>query len=528
MIVQRALSTAVSSAVRSIVDAPAAGIGGFNPDDLFLPGNVGGVLTVSMATCYQDAAGAVPVTAVGQWVNSIRATDGTLWDWSGYTDAATYEIDTDGYAHLRSVTGPPSGGWGLAPVGLAPGDWREMSVVVTANGLLANEAGAIAAVGFFTSDGGSPDASGYEMVTSPNVDYAGNTQVFWTDISTYTPVSDVRTTITSGRVRAAGSTLRINAEPDATSPTGYNPLPGPNPIVGVLVSYDSSFYGAVVINRYIDDAELAATIVWSEGLADVDMSPFAPPAPPVFHPLDLFLPGDVGGFYDSRDMSTLFQARTGPTNPVTANNQPVGYIVDLNGQFDLARPIVNQPYTFRDGGLIGVASNTLTTSLVSQNLSGFTEMTFAQSGYVDVVAMRTGDNQLINSFGPFDITLADGAQLFIQIGVTTNRLHVQNQPNGAIAAIANIPNAEFSAPYVCGAVLDFVNPGQFAFLNDLEVTTGSSVQAPSAGFRIGTSVWASGSVAQYWQGISFFINRKLSTTELAQLKAWMRANTPTP
>lgn len=50
-----------------------------------------------------------------------------------------------------------------------------------------------------------------------------------------------------------------------------------------------------------------------------------------FSPLDLFKNGELGGFYDFSDRSSLFQDSAG-TIPVTADSQPVGMIKDKSGR----------------------------------------------------------------------------------------------------------------------------------------------------------------------------------------------------
>lgn len=53
-------------------------------------------------------------------------------------------------------------------------------------------------------------------------------------------------------------------------------------------------------------------------------------APPAFSPAELFSSGQVGGWYDPSDLSTLFQDTAG-TVPVTASGQSVGLIRDKSG-----------------------------------------------------------------------------------------------------------------------------------------------------------------------------------------------------
>ncbi len=53
--------------------------------------------------------------------------------------------------------------------------------------------------------------------------------------------------------------------------------------------------------------------------------------PQTFTPLNLFLAGELGAWYDPSDITTLFQDAAG-TIPVTGTGQPVGLMLDKSGQ----------------------------------------------------------------------------------------------------------------------------------------------------------------------------------------------------
>jgi hypothetical protein len=538
-IVSSPLSSAIDSALHTVIDPWVGGGSGppaFNPDSLFGANDGGGVIAArDTGLClFQDAAGTVPVTAVGQTVLSVRARNRPaflmVWDPVGSTVEATYELDPQGYPAIKA--GPSAtGGWayfrkrdGGLPV-------TSFSIVLSAMGAYRPDQ---TGVGTGWSVMGDADDTfepySYSGVYTTITEDAAEMRLTLADAPTLyeVPIAeniDMRPYVFSSRMSDGDSRFQVNLESAFDYPGPVAPFSTP---VGVdfWVSAGDYWYGGVFITRDLDDEENYDTQVWCGDLAGITLV-----GPKPFYPLDLFLPGDRGLFADPNRISILFQARTGPTNPVTSPGQGVGWIAnEHNSAFSLQRGVANSNYTYAGPGkLVGVASDTLTTQFSTPVFPGVTECTFAQAGFAKLPEMRTGANHAVSSFGPHNLSLADGVQIFVQIGVSTNRMQAQAAVVGSIGAINNIPDSEFDGAYVAGGVYDFAAgaQNQYTFFNDLDVTALGEVLPPTSGFRVGTSIWANANGLPYWNSAMFFIDRKLSSTELAQLKTWMRDNTPT-
>ena len=533
--VRNALAQAISVVVWAIVDAPFVGdsSGGFDPADLFGAGDAGGVFDIErMDLCYQDLNGTVPVTALGQIVLSIRAVNrpSFLIKFNSAFDpvACVYARDPQGYAYLHDTNLAPTASWtvyGMEDVG-EPVSIGEYTCVLSSIGLYESNNDTLGAGSTVVGDTtGAQTPYSYSGVYAVD-DGGGAFDVYGSITIDGAPLVapflgetlDDRPFVFAVRVRDGEQTMQINLEPEVLGVGVQALFPAP---VGmrIWVGARGGWYGGVIISRWLDDTELLDTQNWSAALPGINLSPV------VFHPLDLILPGDVGGLYDPNIITSLFQTRTGPTVPVTADGQPVHYIVNQAGQLDLARPTTASGFTFDNGGIVGIASNTLSSALTTTPVGAMDAVTVVASGYVDVVAMRTGDNNVIESFGPFSVTA--GINVSVTIGAVNNRVAAADAGT-TIGAIPAVPDAQFATPYVVGGVYDYVGLTQTTFFNDIEVTQDIAVAPATTGVRMGTGVFASGAAATYWSGPTFFVNRKLNVVELANLKAWMRANTPTP
>jgi hypothetical protein len=105
-------------------------------------------------------------------------------------------------------------------------------------------------------------------------------------------------------------------------------------------------------------------------------------------------------------------------------------------------------------------------------------------------------------------------------------------PGSSPSANMNIPEAELTSPFVFGYRQDEASPTQYMFFNDTEATptiqySPVTAQASAAEY-LGFAGGDADPPVRVFTGSAFFINRLLSDTELTSLKAWMRANTPTP
>ena len=72
-----------------------------------------------------------------------------------------------------------------------------------------------------------------------------------------------------------------------------------------------------------------------------------------FTPLDLFMGGEEGAWYDPSDLSTLFQDAAG-TTPVTADGDPVGLMLDKSGNVNHAiQSVAASRPVYRTDGAMG-------------------------------------------------------------------------------------------------------------------------------------------------------------------------------
>lgn len=250
-----------------------------------------------------------------------------------------------------------------------------------------------------------------------------------------------------------------------------------------------------------------------------------------FNPLNLFKPGDRGGFYNPNVISSLFQTRAGPTVPVTANNDPVAYIVDQNGQFDLSRTLAGRDFVYFDG-LLGTPSSVgQLVNLTSGNIPGFEQLTLVMSGAIstDLPITANTDNALFleadntNAFGGATIRLDVRASPRIVLGTWV-------PPDQNPTASLNVPDTALVDGFVFGARLDTTSATQYMFFNDLESTptiaySPITAAASAAEFGgIGEEAASMVSIATF----AFFIDRWLTDTELAELKQWILDNAGQP
>jgi hypothetical protein len=339
---------------------------------------------------------------------------------------------------------------------------------------------------------------------------------------------DMRPYVFSSRMSDGDSRFQVNLEPVYEYPGPVTPFGVP---VGVdfWVSPGDYWYGGVFITRDINDIENAETQAWCGNLAGITLVPVAP-----FNPLDLFLPGDQGGFYNTNDINSLFQTRTGPTVPVTANGDPVQFAVSQNGQFALARSLTaaNPGFLYQNGLLEAPIGSAQFASLNSGNVPGFGQVTVVMAGVIDT-PLPVETNITAMGFDVDNTTAFGGANIAILLRSNpTLRLLNWVPPGSSPSVTMAIPEAELTSPFVFGYRQDEASPTQYMFFNDNESTPTLEYAPVTAQASAAEYVGFAGNVTdppvQVFNGSAFFINRLLSDTELAQLKTWMRANTPTP
>lgn len=537
-IISSPLSSAIDVALHPVISprfiSGGAPVPPFNPDSLFGAGDGGGVIDCGdLALCvFQDAAGTVPVTAPGQTVLSVRARNRPtfLMVWDDTSLPVTYELDPQGYPALRAVLGE-NVGWaffrkedGGIPV-------NDFSIVLSAMGLYGPDQVGVGTGWTVAGDaGGTDEPYNYSGVYTVIDGDAAELTINLNDapLGVSVPIAeniDGRPYVFSSRVSDGDSRFQINLEPVSEQVTTVPEAAVP---VGIRfwISPGDYWYGGVFITRDLSDPENYDTQVWCGNLAGITL---APPTP--FDPLDLFQPGDVGGFYNTNDMASLFQTRTGPTVPVTGNGDPVQFAVSQNGQFPLARGLAAQGLTFQDGLLVAPTGNTVA-SLTSGNVPGFEQCTIVMAGRVDTpLPVVTNINAM--QFDVDNTTAFGGGYIILNVRAAP-RLLMGTWVPPAENPIVNMPitDTELTAPFVFGARFDEASPSQYMFFNDTESTPTiaySRVTAQASGAEyIAFAGLATDPSVSVFAGAAFFINRLLTDTELAQLKAWMRANTPTP
>jgi hypothetical protein len=118
-----------------------------------------------------------------------------------------------------------------------------------------------------------------------------------------------------------------------------------------------------------------------------------------FDPATLFANGEVGAWYEPRDITTLFQDAAG-TIPVTADGQPVGKMLDKSGNgYHATESVASKRPTFRDvGGVQWLEFDGVDDSL---NLGSFLltsdsvlSTAFTSTGYI-ALAGDTGGGRFI-------------------------------------------------------------------------------------------------------------------------------------
>jgi hypothetical protein len=453
--------------------------------------------------------------------------------WDPTSLPATYELDPQGFDSLRAALGDNTG-WcyfrkrdGGVPV-------TAFSVVLTAMGAYGPNQVGVGTGWTVVGDAGSGGAYepySYAGVYTTVAEDAAEMRLTLADAPALyeVPIAeniDMRPYVFSSRMSDGDSRFQVNLEPVFEDSGLVTPFSTP---VGVdfWISPGDYWYGGVFITRDLDDEENYDTQVWCGDLAGITLV-----GPKPFYPLDLFLPGDRGGFYNPNHENTLFQTRTGPTVPVTGNGDPVQFMVDENGQFNLARTLAAPGFEFQNGLLEASRGGALFGTLSSGNVAGFGQVTVVMGGVINT-PIPIEANTIALGFDVDNTTAFGGAGITINLAPSPSvRLLNWVPPSSSPTANMSIPANELGSPFVFGYRQDEASPTQHMFFNDVELTptiTYSPVTPQASGAEyIGTAGQDGAPVVSVFGGPAFFIDRQLSDTELAQLKTWMRDNTPTP
>lgn len=504
----------------------------FNPDSLFAPTDGGGVIDISdMSTCFQDDAGTVVVTAVGQVVRSIRARNRpTFLMVLSPTDLeATYELDPQGFPALQAAV-TTSLKWAYYLKGDGGLPVTDFSIIMSSMGSYGSGDTEGVGTGWSlfgnsTGDYGTPyDYAGVYTV-QPSADRAEIKSTLDGGFEAFPVVENIddRPYVLSTRSAAGEVDYQVNLEPVIETPNGAEAFPAP---VGIKfwISPGDYWYGGVFITRYLNGTENLQTQIWCGNLSGITLAPVAP-----FDPLDLFLPGDIGGFYNTNDMGSLFQTSAGPVVPVTADGDIVQFIVDQDGQFDLSRTAAGDSAVFENGLLVFDPARTNgRMSLRSGNIPGPNQVTIVCGAYINFAEGTPNNNNSLVQLALLNALGTAGCMVDLAMR-TSNTLWVQLWTGAGFQRPPDQPLPPSDQPFCFGGRFNSLASEQQVFLNDDVFDLTSAYSPPgTVTFRIQSFLTPGQTVPFTGLGPTFFINRLLSDTELARLKTWMRENTPTP
>lgn len=293
-----AIALAITDARIALRGSPSSPA--FNPDSLFGGGDGGGVIDIGrLNTLFQDEAGTVPVTAIGQVVRSIRARNRPTFLMALDPDnlEATYELDPQGFPALKAAPSA-SRGWAYylkGDGGLPLTDW---SIIMTSLGTYGTGLNSGVGTGwslFGDSDGtyGTPYEYAGLYTVQPAGDRAEIRSTLGEGTQTFPVVENIdgRPYVYSTRSAAGDVDYQVNLEPSIETPNGAALYPAP---VGIKfwISPDDYWYGGVFITRYLNETDNLQTQIWCGGLAGITLAPVVP-----FTPADIFAPTDPGVWY---------------------------------------------------------------------------------------------------------------------------------------------------------------------------------------------------------------------------------------
>jgi hypothetical protein len=297
--------------------------GAFTPRDLFRNGGQGVWFDTSdFSSMFQDAAGTIPVTAVGQPVGLIRDKSGNGNHIIQATAAARPQLQQDSSGHYLINDGVDDNLSGSLAT-LTPEwetDWEFWGAIrfYTGAGIGTSVLAKVPSIGagpssasvqgmFQRSDvvqrivAASRVGAGASNILELNSAFVVGTRVTARCVSTTTP-NELRAT-------SNGNTAAV--------PPVRNGVAASNRFVlySTAAMAQIGFYGGVATERalLVDEA--------------INLEAYLTPA---FIPRDLFSSGEQGFAYDSRDFGTMWQDAAG-TVPVTAEAQLLARIDDISG-----------------------------------------------------------------------------------------------------------------------------------------------------------------------------------------------------
>lgn len=242
-----------------------------------------------------------------------------------------------------------------------------------------------------------------------------------------------------------------------------------------------------------------------------------------FTPADLFGVGDLGGFWDLSESSTLWQDTSG-TTAVTAAGQNLSRIDDLSGNgnnwlLTTGQPLYQEdgliPYMSLDGVDDAMATGTITGLLRRQTTIAIA-MRYGTGGvsaaYNFVIAGQNGANDYI---GP-GIRVDSVQRKQARSRLLTNARAIVANPTDASNG-ATPPDTYFTINMTMGAAdQNIARDGTF-----LTATSHAWQASDAVNGVINTGVAASGVERRIVA--AFYITRDLTSGELADLHAWMDA-----
>ena len=251
----------------------------------------------------------------------------------------------------------------------------------------------------------------------------------------------------------------------------------------------------------------------------------------IWDPDALFTSGEQGVFFDSSDLSTMFQDRAG-TTPVTADGQTVGKILDKSGRGNhaVAPNDSSRPLYKTSGGLhwlqfdgvddcLSTAAINFTSTAKMGIFAGAELVTAASSTFL----IELSANALGNA-GAFYLKTTDQGSNYLQVGTNTTDYLYGN------SAVISRPSTE-----VLAQLIDLsIAPDQQA--NQLKLRRNSSPETlsmtgymPIGNFGTYPIYIASRANGDYYFGgkiYSLIVRGALSTTqEITDTETWVNGKT---
>ena len=243
----------------------------------------------------------------------------------------------------------------------------------------------------------------------------------------------------------------------------------------------------------------------------------AQPVVPVWTPAQLFQNGEIGGWLDSSDLSTLFQDAAG-TIPVTAGGQPVGLWKNkITGQpLDSALNLKQATSAARPLLINTAGKFSIRYDGVDDQLQGTDGGSMANSGFTCCVGQKKSVNQ-----SGYTYVFAQASTLTVSISNVSDGTVIASGCTDSVYSsnVISLTNWNIITWYARSGSVPSVGVPLTVELNGVTTTTGTQTPGDS---RLGSLFRAVGTVNQACDiNQVVFINRVLTSTERSQLIAFV-------